>query len=167
MAAAQRLACTRGAGVVVIGTTPAWYDALQVPFVKRSHAGAVVRQLLAHVAEEDKVVTNNLAAPGESTKRSWFALNHVGLGALAAAACGSTPAELNGAIRRGEIGTSVSRAVQRELAEQGLHCCTTCTMPVLDVDCEQYEQKVEFIQAVGRRDAQLAPCACGHATVIR
>ena len=41
--------------------------------------------------------------------------------------------ELNGAIRRGEIGTSISRAVQRELAEQGFHCCATCTMPVLEV----------------------------------
>ena len=113
------------------------------------------------------MVTNNLAAPGEPTKRSWFALTRVGLGALAAAACGSTPVELNGAIRRGEIGTSISRGVQRELAEQGLHCCTTCTMPVLDVDGEQYEQKVAFIQAVGRRGALLAPCACGHATVVR
>ena len=55
----------------------------------------------------------------------------------------------------------ISRAVQSELAAQGLTSCETCTMPLMDTTDPDFERKAQLITTIGSRDFQFtSSCKC-------
>jgi hypothetical protein len=150
---------------VIIGTTPSMYEALRISQSNKIRAGMMLQELMRRVSACNVTIKHHLTLPGGSTQYSWFVLSADGMKELAEAARTSA-ADLDTHIGNRGFQQMINRAVQKELAEQGLHCCTTCTMPVLDTDDPQYEQKAALIQEVGRRGVALKACGCGMAHVV-
>jgi hypothetical protein len=150
---------------IIIGTTPSMYEALGISQSNKIRAGMMLQELMRRVSACNATIKHHLTLPGGSTQYSWFVLSADGMKELAEAARTSATA-LDTSIWNNGFQQKIDKAVQRELAEQGLHCCTTCTMPVLDPNDSQYDQKASLIQEVGCRGVALKACGCGAAHVV-
>ena len=156
-----------GAGMLFSGALPEVFASLGVPreHGPRVEAALLLRQLLRSVpAAQLSEAKNKLCEPGAGANGNryyWFALTEQGMKALRAAAQQHTPETLGALVSEQQKQLKISRAVQLQLAAQGLTSCETCTMPVLDTTDPDFERKAQLMTTIGSRDFQFAnPCKC-------
>lgn len=152
----------RGEACRITAGTPDVYASIGVDDPKkRPQAAAVLRELARTLPSSQLRIKEAVPLVRNGTKYPWFVMSSSGWDAFRTTATTLDAAELNSRIRQRGMETMINEAVQRELNEQGLTCCYTCTMPVLDTDDPEFNEKKRVIERVARRGAPLQRCACG------
>ena len=151
---------------VVVATTPETYASLGVPDDNRARAGMMLRRLIGEVSSDNRTIKANLTKPGGTSQYTWYVLTTDGMTELRSAASNASAVDLDKSIWEAGLRHKIDKEVQKQLAEQGLACCETCTMPVLDPNDSQFNEKVAIIERVGLRGVQIAPCGCGMSHVV-
>jgi hypothetical protein len=160
----RKAAKEMGSGCIIFGGTPtAWEDLGVYDFASDlSTAGMLIGELLQGI---DGVINKGRFNIPRHTPRAtavYHVLSREAQEQIMAKAKSTTADELNSRIRKRSEGTRIKRGMQQTLAEGGHLQCPTCSMPTLDPNDPDFDERARRIEQLAQRDKPLPRCSCGN-----